>query len=945
MSPQSSHRAAVQERLYQLLLMLYPAEVRREYGPDMLELFSDLCEAERRRRGCFGVLMVSSRAYLEIPLRAWVAHRTRWRGARRARRSARLPASGGLGRGLRGVGSLVENVWQDFRVGLRSLRKSPGVVIITVLSLGFGIGAVTTVFSIANGLLFHPPVGLTDPERIVTVYTSRDDGDPYGRTSFPDYLSVLEGIDALEEVAAFGVRGFVLGGESAPEAILAEEVTGNYFTVTGKPPVLGRGFLPEETEIGRVDRVVIISHDLWLRRFGGVPGVLGRNIHLNQEAYTVVGVAPEGIVSRVVPVKPDVWVPMGIPGTRSNRRIEALEQRGSRHFLVLARMREGAALGQVQAQLSVLSERMRGEYPEVWTDDRSQARVLTAVREKESRINPRARPLFAGITVFFFGASGLILLIACSNVTTLFLARAGRRRQEMAVRASIGASRRRLVGLLLAEGLIPGLAGGAVGVLAAWFALRWIDSLSLPLNIPLSLDISVDGRVLSFAVLVSVGASLLLGLVPALDALRPNLVSSLKGEARGTRTVVKGFGIRRPGLRNPIVVVQCASSLVLVVGAALFLRTLRGATTMDLGLDPERVAVMTKTLPPSEYSPDAGLQYFRDLRTRLSALPGVVDAQLSRCLELTLYQVECQAGIEVQAPDPTATESPRYLRNSVTPGYLEMLRIPLLRGRTLRESDGPDAPPVAVVNETFAQRFWPGEDPVGRRFTVTLSDASGEDGSSEARSLTVVGMTRDGKYEDFDEGPTPYFWTSLYQDYAPTVAVSLKGSVSGQAMVPLLRQNVDLDPSEVPLMSPATLESQVSVQFAHLRIASNVLGWGGMFGLALAAIGIYGVVSVAVTERTREMAIRLAMGAERLQVVRHVARGGVTLALVGLVVGLAVVLPLAHLLRSVLYGVGAVDPLALGGGVALLLLSALVASVVPARRATRIDPMKILREE
>ena len=938
------------ERLYRLLLRLYPSRFRQRHEQDMLDLFADLCEAERRRRGGLGVLSITVRACLETPVRAWMAHRDQRREVRRAKESQPAPTYEGLGQGPRGIRSLIEALLQDLRVGLRSLRKSPAAVIITVVSLGFGVGAVTTVFSITNGLLFHLPVGLSDPESLVTVYTSRDDGGVHGNSSFPDYLSVVEEIDALEDVAAFGMRGFALGGESVSEPILAEEVTGNFFAVTGIRPVLGRAFLPEETEIGSVEPVAVISHDLWLRRFGGTSGVLGQSIRLNGKTFTVVGVAQEGIVSRMAPVKPDAWIPVGIPGSRSERRVEALTQRDSRHFVVLGRMREGVSIGQVQAQLSVLSENLHGEYSDLWNDDADQTRVLTAVRERDSRINPRARRLLTGITVFFLVAAGLILLIACSNVATLFLARAGRRRQEMAIRVSIGASRRRLVGLLLTEGLIPGLVGGAVGVLLASYAAGAMESLSLPLNIPLNFDISIDYRVLIFALVVSVGASLLFGLIPALEASRPDLVSSLKGESRGMGRTARGSALRRLGLRNFMVVVQCAASLVLVVGAALFLRTLQGATTMDLGLNPERVAVMTKSLPEAEYSPDVGLQFYRELRTRLSALPEVVDAQLSRCLELTFLQMDCTSDLEVTGGDLVAGgsgsgESPAFLRNSVTPGYLEMLQIPLLRGRTLQEGDGPGAPLVAVVNETFAERLWSGRDPLGRQFTVTLSQGSTGDGSPEERSLTVVGVTRDGKYEDFDDERIPYFWTSLYQDYTSTVAVSLKGAVSAEAMVPLLRESVALDPGEAPLMGPSTLESQISIQFIHLRIVSKVLGWGGAFGLILAAIGIYGVVSVAVTERTREMAIRLAMGAEQLQVIRRVAGGGMGLAVVGLLIGLAVVLPLAHLLRSVLYGVGAVDPWALGGGIGVLALSALVASVIPARRATRIDPMKILREE
>jgi predicted permease len=920
----------LRERFYRLLIFLYPAELRKECGEDMVHLFNDLYEEERRQRGWLGAYLFSLRSFGEIPFRSWMAHREERRHFR-ASDVSRVPSS-------QHISSLV----QDFRFGLRVLKKSPAVVLITVLSLGLGIGAVTTVFSIANGLLFHPPVGLSEPDRLFTVYTSRSEGGLYGTNSFPDYLDLVVEIDAFQGAAAFGVRGFTLAGGSEPESLLAEEVTGNYFTVTGMRPVLGRGFLPGETEIGAVENVVVISHDLWLRRFGGESGVLGQSLRLNDGSFTIVGVAPEGVVSRRVPVRPDLWVPIGIPGSRSERRTEGLAQREIRPFLILGRIREGGTLDQLQAQLSVLSQRLFEEHPASWAEEGGQPLVLTAVEEKDSRINPRARPLLAGIAVFFLGAAGLILLIACSNVATLFLARAGRRRREMAIRVSVGASRRRIVGLLLVEGLLPGLLGGAVGVAMAYLAVGRMASIPIPINVPVNLDIAIDYRVLAFALMLSVGATLVFGLIPALSASNPDLVSSLKGEARGMGRVVRRFSLKRIGLRNLMVVVQCAASLVLVVGAALFIRTLQGATTMDLGFDPQGVAVMTKSLSESEYPAETGLQYFTELRERLAALPGVASAQISRGLDLTLFQPGREVEVSVPGVDPTAGDSPRYLRNSVTPGFLEMLGVPMLRGRTLEETDGPDAPMVAVVNETFARRFWPGEDPVGRQFRLPAPDG---DPAADDRLVTVVGLARDGKYEDFDDGPIPYIWTSFYQDFTPSVAISLEGSVSAEAMVPLLREHVLLDPGEAPLISPATLESQVSIQFIHLRIASMILGWSGIFGLILAAIGIYGIVSVAVAERTREMAIRMAMGAERLQVVRQVAQGGMSLAGVGLLAGLVVVLPLAHLLRSVLYGVGAVDPLALTFGIGILVLSALVASVVPARRATRIDPMKTLREE
>ena len=925
-------RTPLRDHIYRILLRLYPAEVRAQDGQSMLELFSDLCAAERRRRGRLGVLILSIRAFVEVPMTAWAA--------RRGLRTRKASRGKSAGRG-RPFGTFL----QDLRFGLRSLRKTPVVALVTLLSLGFGVGAVTSAYSLAAGTIFRKPVGLVDPQGLVTIYTSRDDGEPYGSSSYPDYLSIAQEVEGLEGTAAFGLRGFVLGEGPTSVSMLAEEVSGNYFAVTGIRPTLGRAFLPEEAEPERVESVVILGHHIWTEQFGGSPEVLGRTVHLNGQPFTVVGIGPKGVVSRRVPVLTDAWVPIGVPGTRSPRRAEALLDRASRPYLLLGRMKDGIEVEQIRAQLSVLAGRLGQEYAEAWTDGRGQAHTLSALPEKNSRLNPRARPLVAGVAVFFLVATGFILLIACSNVATLFLARAGRRQREMAIRLSLGASRLRLVGQLLTEGLILGLSGGALGAFLAFLAARQIQAFSLPLNVPFSLAVSLDHRVMIFACLASVGATLLFGLIPTWEASRQDLMPSLKGEARGFLGGAKGRSSRRTRGRSQLVVVQCAASLVLMVGAALFLRTLQEATTMDLGFSTQGVAVMTKSLPESDYAPVEGIEVFRALREDLSALPGVTSAQLSRSLELTLFQAGAEATVYPEGPGVEVGEGQRILRNSVTPGYLEMLEVPLLKGRMLQESDGPGTPMAAVVNETFARRFWPGEDPVGRRFRI--SDPDGWMGGREGEPiwLTVVGMVKNGSYEDFDDGLIPYFWTSLFQDYASTVAVSLKGVGGGEEMVPLLRDHVELAPGEVPMVYPSTLDGQVSIQFIHLRIASVLLGWGGVFGLILAAIGLFGIVTMAVTERTREMAIRLALGADRREVIGLVAGRGTRLAALGILVGLLIGLPLAHLLKSLFFGVGALDPWALSGGIGVTVLVALVASVVPARRVTRIDPMTVLREE
>jgi len=827
----------------------------------------------------------------------------------------------------------MHNFVNSLAYAVRTLAKAPVTVVITVLSLGLGIGAVTTVFAVADGL-FHPPApGLREPDRLVTVYTSEEDGDLYGVSSYPDYEDVLRAT-AIEDAAASTVKRISLeeGGESEP--LLGEVVTGNYFSVTGLQPLLGRAFVPEEGAPGSGSAVAILGYDLWKERFGKAPGIVGRSIRLNGQSVTIVGVTPEGVVSRRVPVRPDVWLPFGSEQVLGG--VGDLGDRSGREYVILARLADGAEVPELQAQLSVLGTRLAGEYPEAWKDDRGQARTFTAVAERDSRVNPRARGILAVLAGFFFAATGLVLLIACTNVTSLFLVRAARRRREVAVRLALGAGRRQILVLLLAEGLLLGVAAGALGLLFSEIAAGAMASFSLPINVPLRLAFHPSARAYAFGFVTALVTSLVFSLVPAAKVSRPDLVAALKS---GPGSAL-GFG-RRFRSGSVLVTVQFAASLVLIVGAGLFLRSLRNASTLDLGLDPFGVAVMSKEVP-EDAGPDGIVAFYRDLEARLSGIPGA-QAALSRSLEMTLLQLSTGVSAKTSSAEQPAEGIAAY-RNAVTPGYLEMLAVPILRGRGIREGDGPGAPRVVVVNEAFARSAWPGEDPLGR--LVTLADRSPGHHPQDPGPLTfqVVGLAADGTYLDVGDPPTPYLWTSLYQDPASPIAVLLKGA-SAEAMVQELRSRVDLAPGEVPLMPPSTFESQLSLQLIHLRLVSRVLGWGGGFGLFLALIGVYGLVSFTVAERTREIAIRRAVGADAGRVVGDVVRQGLILAGAGLALGLAVALPAARLVRGVLVEVGPADPISVLGGVVILLGSAALASLVPAGRAARIDPMTSLRQE
>ena len=865
-------------------------------------------------------------------------------------RFARRRATGRNETSMNGEGMMrgrMQDILTDLRLATRSLRKAPGVMLITVVSLGVGIGAMTAVFGVANSILFRGGVGISDPETLVVIYTSEDDGEVYGVSSYPDYLSVLSEISAIEDASVVNMRTVASGEGDRIEPLLAEEVSGNYFSVTGIRPVIGRAFLPEESVVGSGQRVVLVSHHMWQSDYSGQPDVLGATLRLNGYQHTIVGVVPDGVVSRRVPLEPDIWVPVASVGDGAATSAETLDFRDRRSFMIVGRLSEGTSKEALESQLGVLSNRLQAEYQEEWRDDLGNPRSFALLGEGESRMRPGARMVLGGIAVFFFAAAGLILLIACANVTTLFLARGANRNREMAVRVSLGASRRRLVSMLLTEGLIPGLGAGLVGLgVAAWINHSMnVAVASIPFGIPIRFSFGLDGRVMAVAVLLALGATLIFGLLPALEGSRPNLVPALKGEGDGGR----------PGnvrLRNVLVGAQCAASVVLLVGASLFVRAMSKATDVDFGLNPDRIAVATKKLDADGLSRDEGLQYIRDLQASLAARPDVESVHMARSMEMTLMSLNPTLAVEVEVVGyvPVDPDEEDYWRNSVTPGYLEMLGVQILRGRALEDTDVEGTPLVAVVNEAFAQRFWPGESAIGRTFQAfgQAPPGSGQD-LTEKRTFQVVGIAKDGKYFDFDDSPMPYYWTSIYQDYAARIVVAAKGVTSAEAMIPVLRANIELASGEVQLTPPTSLAQQFSYQFIHLRIASKVLRWSGSFGLFLAIIGIYGIVSFAVTQRTREMAIRMAIGAEKGQVLRHIVRAGMRPALGGLAVGAVLAFLGARLLVSagILGGAGisAWDPLSFAGGTSILAVAALAASVAPALRALGIDPMKTLREE
>ncbi|MGD8279150.1 MAG: ABC transporter permease, partial [Gemmatimonadota bacterium] len=725
-------------------------------------------------------------------------------------------------------------------------------------------------------------------------------------------------------------------GESA-RRVMVEIVDGDYFEVLGVKPRLGRFFAADEVVTGSAVPVAVVSFEFWQERLGGDAAVLGRTLRLDGREFTVIGVAPEGLLGRFLRLKVDAWVPIGLPGGIYHSTPGELANRGAREYMVYGRLRAGLSLEQAQTRLNVVAARLHETFPEAWVDDRGESRVLTVLAEKDSRIPPDGRAAMAGVAGFLLAGAAFILLIACINVAGLFLARAFKRQREISVRLSLGAGRARIIRLLLVEALLLALAGGALGLGLASFTARFMSAIPFPLDVPLAFGVDLDVRVLGFALATSLLTCLAFGLLPALRASRTDLVSVMKGDETG-------IGGRRLRLRGALVTLQVACSLMFLVATGLCLRSSGALAAVDPALDPAGIAIASWANRDAELSPADARQRILDMAERLAASPEIGAVAVASVAELSVWTDNASAVLSVDGFEPGPSPNMTVRRNAVTPGYFEMVGMRPVRGRVLEPGDGAGAAPVALVNEAFVRTYWPGESGLGRRFTILEGRTFGKPSPTPLRTVEVVGVLPDVVAVP-DQEATPYFWTSFLQDYTPMVVFHARGRPDAAAAVPALRRIVQDDVTEVPLVPARTYADLVAFNSLGQRIAVKAFTWSGAFALLLAVMGIYAIVAFAVSRRVKEMAIRQAVGADRWTVLRSVVLDGLRLTGIGAALGLVVVVPIAFLARSALYGVSPVDPLALAGALGVLLVAALAATALPARRAAGIDPMRILRQE
>ncbi len=826
----------------------------------------------------------------------------------------------------------MQTLWQDLRYGARMLLKQPSFTLITVLTLALGIGANGVIFSLVNALLLRP-LPVDKPAELAAVFTSDYSSGDFGASSYPDYVAFRDRNQSFAGLVAYQPQPLSLNVDGANERAFGEIVSANYFTVLGLKPALGRGFLPEEDQRPGAAAVAVVSHKLWQTRFGGNAATVGRNVKLNGQPFTIVGVAPQNYGGLLRGLAVDWWVPVMmadqlVPGSHN------LTERGNRGLFIMGRLKPGVTVEQAQADFKNVGAQLYREWPQAWENIRREGRTISLVSESAARVMPGMRTPLVIFMALLLTVVGLVLLIACANVANLLLARAAARRKEIAIRLSLGAGRARLIQQLLTESVLLALLGGVAGLALATWGADLLMAFKPPVPFPLEINLHGDWRVFGFMFGLSLLTGIVFGLVPALAAARPDVTSALKDDG-GAANARGGRG----RLRGALVVVQVALSLLLLICAGLFLRSLRNASTIDPGFDADNLLALTMDLEQQGYDEVRGKIFTAQLLDRVRALPGVVAASLADDLPLSLGGSRRGVTIEGYAAQPG--EDMEIHSSKVAPGYFETLRIPLLQGRTFEAQDRAAAPGVVLVNEAFARRYWPGQPPLGKHIQM----GSVRSGVNDAPALTVVGVVKDGKYTSLGEEATPFLYLNLAQQYAASPTLIVRTSGNPTDWLAAVRSEVTTLDKSLPLFDVKTMRQHLGIALLPARLAGSVLGIFGLIALLLAAAGIYGVMAYAVAGRTREIGIRMALGADSFAVLRLVVQQGMTLVLIGLALGLAAAFALTHLLKSFLFGVSTADPVTFAGIVGLLTLVALAACWIPARRATQVDPLVALRCE
>ena len=794
------------------------------------------------------------------------------------------------------------------------LLRQPGFTAIAVIALALGIGANTAIFSVVNAVLLKP-LPFADADKLVIVYeTSLKRGSLRSAASYPNFADWRAQNQVFERMASYHTGDSVLTGEGEPVRLQAATVNADLFPILGVAPILGRSFLPDEDKPGDAGRVVMLSHRLWKTRFNGDPNVIDRSILLYGKHYTVVGVMPEGFQFPIVAEPVDLWTTVSVD-------YEMFEQRGAHYMNVIARLQLGVTIGQAKAEMDGIAANLERQYP-----DENTRRGINLVPALESLVGD-VRPAL----LILLGAVGCVLLIGCANVANLLLARATTRHKEMAIRSALGASRGRVVRQLLTESVLLAMAGGALGLLVAMWGTDVLVSLSRE-DLPRASQIGLDGRVLGFTFLVSILTGVIFGLVPAIHSSKTDLNESLKEGGRGSTE-----GARRNRLRAVLVVGEVAIAIVLLAGAGLLIQSLRRLQQVNPGFNPQNTMTFSLGLPEVKYKAAQQVEFYRQLAERLESLPGVRSA--SAVMPLPLGGDRMRVTFETEGRPLPKGELPATEIRTIGVDYFRTIGIPIIAGRDFTDRDEAKSTPVVIVNEAFARQYFPGEDILGKHINPSISAGEGEPQMRE-----IVGVVGNVKHRGLSAEAEPEAYEPHAQlTFDMSVVVRTEGDPHG--IVAAIQGEVRAMDRDLPAYNFRTLDEYLAASVAQPRFNTTLLAVFAGMALLLTAVGLYGVMSYSVNQRTHEIGIRMALGAGRGDVLKLVVGQGMTLTATGVVVGLTGAFFLTKLLESLLFGVSATDPVTFAAIALLLAGVALVACFVPARRATRVDPMIALRYE
>ena len=813
---------------------------------------------------------------------------------------------------------------QDLRFGIRQMLKAPGFAIATILTIALGIGATTAIFSLVNAVLLRP-LPFADPDHLVATGPVNDrrpePAYSVGPISYPDFFDWRSQSHSFSALAEYRDNTFTLTGAGEPRHLDGEIVSADFFKVLGVEPTLGRGIVLNDEKPGT--HVVVLSHELWRTTFSSDPRVAGRGITIDDKSYTVIGVMPPGFEFPMQNPAPQLWTSLGDDAYDPTGGTPVTAQRGAHMLSMIGRLRQGVSIEQATADLSLIARNLGAQYPDS-NSHRLSAKVVPQIEALVGDTRSALRMLFAAVV--------LMLLVGCANVAGLLLARASRRRSEIAVRSAMGASRAQIVRQFLAESVLLSMIGGVLGICIAVLLLHGVLQL-LPSDLPRAASISIDTTVLAFSLAVSFVTGLLFGVLPALRTARVDPSVALRD---GTRTATTGRGQHR--LHNSLVIAQTAVGLVLLIGAGLLIRSFVRVLEVDPGFDRRNVLTASLSLPDNRYPRDKEIEFYQDLLPRLRSLPGVISVSAGWPLPLSTTGIGLSFDIE-ERPMP---EGERNVSQTaiVEPGYFQTLRVPLVRGREFQDTDTTKSKAIVVINQAFANKFFPGEDPIGKRINPGLGDGVISDVKRE-----IVGIVGNVKVGQLTKDMVPEMYLPLTQAVITSPKLVIRTATNPVALISAVRGRVALIDKNLPLYEVRTMEDNFSRASARQRFQALLVSAFAVISLLLCAIGLYGLLSYLVAQRTLEIGVRMALGAPRQSVLTMVLRRGMVLAAIGVVLGVVAALALTNFLKGMLFGIKPLDALTFVGVSAVLLLVCLLASSGPAYRAARLDPVKTLRDQ